>query len=465
MKIAPLPANEQERLATLRKYDILDTEPEAAFESMVQLASYICQTPIAAISLVDEHRQWFKAITGLDARETSRDVAFCAHAILQDETMVVPDATQDDRFSDNPLVTSAPDIRVYAGVPLSTSDGHHLGTLCVIDRVPRELASEQLDAIKTLADNIMAHLDLRLSHKQVRQFVDDLQLAASIFDAASEAMVVTDADNRIITVNPAFTATTGYALNEVVGRNPSILSSGRQSKEFYQKMWQNLNATGHWDGELWNKRKNGEEYAEHLSVNVIFNPDGSKRLHVAIFSDVTAKKQADELIWKQANIDHLTHLPNRRLFRDRLEQEIKVARRLLQPVALLFIDLDRFKEVNDTLGHDVGDKLLVQAADRISQCVRETDTVARMGGDEFTVILPQINDLIFTEKVAKSIIQKLSAPFTVDDVELNISASIGIATCPKDGDDAEHLLKHADIAMYDAKTAGRGRFSHYGAAS
>ena len=161
----------------------------------------------------------------------------------------------------------------------------------------------------------------------------------------------------------------------------------------------------------------------------------------------------------------MTHLPNRRLFRDRLEQEIKVARRLLQPVALLFIDLDRFKEVNDTLGHDVGDKLLVQAADRISQCVRETDTVARMGGDEFTVILPQINDLIFTEKVAKSIIQKLSAPFTVDDVELNISASIGIATCPKDGDDAEHLLKHADIAMYDAKTAGRGRFSHYGAAS
>lgn len=463
MKIAPLPADEQARLETLRKYDILDTEPETAFESMVQLASYICQTPIAAISLVDEDRQWFKAITGLDARETSRDVAFCAHAILQDETMVVPDATKDERFADNPLVTNAPDIRFYAGVPLSTSDGHHLGTLCVIDRVPRELSQAQLDAIRTLADNVMAHLDLRLSHRQIRQFVDDLQLAASIFDAASEAMVVTDADNRIITVNPAFTEMTGYAINEVVGRNPGLLSSGRQSREFYQKMWQTLNMTGHWNGELWNKRKNGEEYAEHLSINVIYNEDGSKRLHVAIFSDVTEKKQADELIWRQANYDHLTALPNRQLFRDRLEQEIKVTHRSGRPLALLFIDLDRFKEINDTLGHDAGDKLLIQAADRINQCVRVTDTVARMGGDEFTVILPQVDDPIYSGIVADNMIQLLSRPYTIEGVEMFISASIGIASYPKDGVNAEQLLKNADIAMYDAKAAGRGQYSYYNA--
>ena len=181
MKIAPLPANEQERLSALLKYDILDTEPEAAFDSMVHLASYICQTPIAAISLVDEDRQWFKAIVGLDARETSRSVAFCAHTILQDETMIVPDAKLDERFCDNPLVAASPDIRFYAGVPLVTSQGYHLGTLCVIDRVPRELSSEQLDAIRVLADNVIAHLDLRLSHKQIRQYADDLQLAATIF--------------------------------------------------------------------------------------------------------------------------------------------------------------------------------------------------------------------------------------------------------------------------------------------
>ena len=461
MKIAPLPSNEQDRLATLRKYDILDTEPESAFDAMTHLASYICQTPIAAISLVDENRQWFKAITGLDAKETSRDVAFCAHAILQDETMIVPDATLDERFCDNPLVTSGPDIRFYAGVPLVASDGQHLGTLCVIDRVARELSQEQLDAINILAKNIMAHLDLRLSHKQTRQYVDDLQLAASIFDAASEAMVVTDANNLIVTVNPAFTSTTGYTLNEVVGRKPSLLSSGRQSKEFYHKMWSMLDTKGHWNGELWNKRKNGEEYAEHLSISVIFNEDGSKRLHVAIFSDVTEKKQADELIWKQANFDHLTQLPNRRLFRDRLEQEIKVSNRTGSPLALFFIDLDRFKEVNDTLGHGVGDQLLVQAADRINQCVREPDTVARMGGDEFTVILSQINDPLDTKIVAENIVQKLSQPFMVDGHTLNISASIGITIYPNDGDSAEQLLKNADIAMYAAKSAGRGRFNYF----
>lgn len=461
MKIAPLPVDELARLATLKKYDILDTEPDAALDAMVELAAYICQTPIAAISLVDENRQWFKAITGLNAKETPRDVAFCAHTILSSETMVVPDATKDERFCDNPLVTSAPDIRFYAGVPLAAPTGEHLGTLCVIDQVARELSPAQLDAINVLAKNVMAHLDLRLSHKQAREHINDLQISATIFDSASEAIVVTDADNLIVTINPAFSALTGYNLQEVVGKNPKILSSGRQSKEFYQAMWQSLNITGHWDGELWNKRKNGEEYIEWLSINAIFNADGTKRLYVAIFSDITAKKKAEELIWKQANYDHLTQLPNRSLFRDRLEQEIKLAHRLRQSAALLFIDLDHFKEVNDSLGHDAGDALLVSAASRISQCVREADTVARMGGDEFTVILSQVNDAAHVSKVAENIIYQLNQPFVINGVTLNISASIGITLCPKDGYVAELLLKQADKAMYAAKSAGRGQFCYF----
>lgn len=463
MKIAPLPVDELARLATLKKYDILDTEPDIALDAVVQLAAYICQTPIAAISLVDENRQWFKAITGLNAKETPRDVAFCAHAILGNETMVVPDATKDERFCDNPLVTSAPDIRFYAGVPLATPTGEHLGTLCVIDQVAREISPAQLDAINVLAKNVMAHLDLRLSHKQAREHINDLQISATIFDAASEAMVVTDADNLIISINPAFTKLTGYNLHEIVGKNPKILSSGRQDKEFYINMWQTLSITGHWDGELWNKRKNGEEYIEWLSINVIFNTDGTKRFHVAIFSDITEKRKAEELIWNQANYDHLTQLPNRRLFRDRLEQEIKLAHRLRQSAALLFIDLDHFKEVNDRLGHDAGDVLLVSAASRISQCVREADTVARMGGDEFTVILSQVNDATHVSKVAENIIHQLSQPFVINGVTLNISASIGIALCPKDSDSAEMLLKQADKAMYAAKAAGKCQFSYFAA--
>lgn len=461
MKVAPLPANEQERLAALRKYGILDTEPEQVFDSMVQLATYICQTPIAAISLVDEHRQWFKAIAGLDAKETSRDVAFCAHAILQEGTMVVPDALQDERFFDNPLVASAPHIRFYAGVPLVTSQGQRLGTLCVIDNKPRELDAAQLEAIKVLADNVMAHLDLRLSHKHIRQYVEDLQLAATIFESSSEAMIVTDAQNRIITANPAFTAMTGYSLGEVVGRNPKLLSSGRQRKEFYRDMWHALESAGHWSGEVWNKRKDGELYAEWLSINVIFNPDGSRRLHVAIFSDITQKKQADELVWRHANYDHLTQLPNRRLFRDRLEQNIRTAHRAGESLALLFIDLDYFKVINDTLGHDIGDKLLMEAAARINECVRKMDTVARMGGDEFTVILTQVGEALYAEKIAAAIIRKLTTPFAIDDEQLNVSASIGIALYPDDGLDSEQLLKNADVAMYAAKSNGRSRFSRF----
>ena len=461
MKIAPLPQNEKARIDELRKYNILDSEPEDVFENMVQLASYICKTPIAAVSLVDEHRQWFKAIVGIDAKETSRDVAFCAHAILQDEIMVVPDALNDERFFDNPLVSDGPGIRYYAGVPLVTPSGMHLGTLCVIDTEPRELLKEQLDAVKTLADSVMAHLNLRLSHKEIRKYVDELQLSATIFESATEGIIITDHENRFVTVNPAFTKTTGYTLEEVVGKTPAILKSGKQDKEFYNKMYKELHENGHWDGELWNKRKDGKLYAEWLSMKIIYNEDSSTRMHLAIFSDVTEKKQADEIIWKQANFDALTKLPNRQLFQDRLEHELKLAHRTGSLMALLFIDLDHFKNINDTLGHDMGDLLLVKASKRISGSVRESDTVARMGGDEFTVILPLINSSSDAIKIAKMIVEKMSQPFDIDGNSVEISASIGIAIYPNNAKDTKELLKNADKAMYVAKRNGRNNFCVY----
>ena len=461
MKIAPLPQNEKARIDELRKYNILDSEPEDVFENMVQLASYICKTPIAAVSLVDEHRQWFKAIVGIDAKETSRDVAFCAHAILQDEIMVVPDALNDERFFDNPLVSDGPGIRYYAGVPLVTPSGMHLGTLCVIDTEPRELLKEQLDAVKTLADSVMAHLNLRLSHKEIRKYVDELQLSATIFESATEGIIITDHENRFVTVNPAFTKTTGYTLEEVVGKTPAILKSGKQDKEFYNKMYKELHENGHWDGELWNKRKDGKLYAEWLSMKIIYNEDSSTRMHLAIFSDVTEKKQADEIIWKQANFDALTKLPNRQLFQDRLEHELKLAHRTGSLMALLFIDLDHFKNINDTLGHDMGDLLLVKASKRISGSVRESDTVARMGGDEFTVILPLINSSSDAIKIAKMIVEKMSQPFDIDRNSVKISASVGIAIYPNNAKDTKELLKNADKAMYVAKRNGRNGLCVY----
>jgi diguanylate cyclase (GGDEF)-like protein/PAS domain S-box-containing protein len=290
---------------------------------------------------------------------------------------------------------------------------------------------------------------------------EDLRLAATVYQNSSEAMMVADAGNRIIAVNSAFTQTTGYAAEEVIGKGPHILSSGRHDKAYYQRMWHALNTTGRWQGEIWNRRKSGEIYPEMLTINTIHNQDASVRQRVALFSDITEKKKSDEKIWQQANYDPLTSLPNRRMFRDRLEQELKKSHRSSLRLALFFIDLDRFKEINDTLGHDVGDMLLVEASHRVVECVREADTVARLGGDEFTVILAEIDDVGIVERVARNILLALSGSFMLEGEEVFISASIGITLYPGDATAIEALLKNADQAMYVSKSQGRNCYSYF----
>ncbi|OHC63140.1 MAG: hypothetical protein A2045_00890 [Rhodocyclales bacterium GWA2_65_20] len=290
---------------------------------------------------------------------------------------------------------------------------------------------------------------------------NELQIAASVHQAISEAITVTDAENRIIAINPAFTQVTGYAEHEAVGQQASLLKSGRHDLPFYQEMWQALEATGRWQGEIWNRRKSGEIYPEWLSINTIFDSSGKVLRRIAMFSDITEKKRTEETIWRQANYDSLTELPNRRLFRDRLQQEIMKAQRAGLYVALLFVDLDRFKEVNDTLGHHTGDLLLIEAARRVRDCVRATDTVARLGGDEFTVIMSDLADTDRVGEVAQAMLQALSAPFALGTEAVYVSASIGITIFPSDADNVESLLKNADQAMYAAKEQGRNRFSYF----
>lgn len=289
----------------------------------------------------------------------------------------------------------------------------------------------------------------------------ELKLAASVFNASSASIVITDQDNCIVSVNPAFTTITGYQSHEAIGSTPNMLSSGKQSKEFYREMWQSLALNKHWHGELWNRKKDGEIFAEQLSINVVTHKDGSVHRHVAIFSDITEKKQADDLMWRQANYDTVTELPNRRLFFDRLDQEIKKCRRSTQYLALFFLDLDRFKEVNDEYGHDVGDQLLIQTAQRLNACVRNTDTVARLGGDEFTLILADLADTTRVEAVAMSIRDALKMPYYINNMDLHISGSIGIALYPDNTTDAYDLIAKADIAMYEAKRQGRNRYCFY----
>jgi diguanylate cyclase (GGDEF)-like protein/PAS domain S-box-containing protein len=294
-----------------------------------------------------------------------------------------------------------------------------------------------------------------------KQAEESLQLASLVYQNSSEAMMVSDADGTIITVNPSFTELTGYQPEEVIGQTPNILKSGRHDAGFYQAMWHAINTTGHWRGEIWNRRKNGEVFAELLTINSITDKDGRIYRHVALFSDITKKKESDELIWQQANFDSLTGLPNRRMFLDRLAQEMKKSDRNGLPLALLFLDLDHFKDVNDTLGHAKGDILLKDATRRMLGCVRETDTVARMGGDEFTVILGGVDEPGSIERVAQNILGKLAEPFQLESELAYVSASIGITLYPTDAEDIEGLLKNADQAMYATKDSGRNNVSYF----
>lgn len=290
-----------------------------------------------------------------------------------------------------------------------------------------------------------------------------MKLAASIYQSNTDAIVVTDENNLIVDVNPAFTRTTGYSREEAIGKDPKFMQSGRHDKEFYRQMWHAILTQGHWQGEVWDRHKDGGVYVKLINIVVLRHADGSVYRHVAQFSDITRQKEMAELINWQANYDPLTNLPNRRLFHDRLSQAIKMTYRTKVPAALLFIDLDHFKEINDSLGHTTGDALLMDAARRISSCVREADTVSRLGGDEFTVILPEIGDLTQPQRIAGKIIQEMARPFFFldDETPYFISASIGIAIYPDDATTLEGLLKCADTAMYAAKARGRNRYSSY----
>ncbi|MGZ3241127.1 MAG: bifunctional diguanylate cyclase/phosphodiesterase, partial [Burkholderiaceae bacterium] len=290
---------------------------------------------------------------------------------------------------------------------------------------------------------------------------EEMQLATLVYKTTSEAMMVTDANNTIINVNPAFTQMTGYTMEDVVGQTPKILRSGRQDPAFYQSMWKEIIATGKWQGEVWNRHKNGDVHPMWLTINTASSEYGAVVRRVALFYDMTEKKKSEEVIWRQANIDTLTGLPNRLMFMDRLEQEIKKTHRTNLPLALLFLDLDRFKEVNDSLGHDMGDVLLKETAKRLTSCVRDSDTVARLGGDEFTIILGELEDTARVERIAQEILRKLSAPFNLGNEIAYVTTSIGITLYPQDADSMDILIRHADQSMYVAKNQGRNRYRFF----
>ncbi|HYD62690.1 MAG TPA: EAL domain-containing protein [Noviherbaspirillum sp.] len=289
-----------------------------------------------------------------------------------------------------------------------------------------------------------------------------MRLANQAFENSLEGIAITDANGDILTVNSAFTVITGYSREEVIGRNPRLLSSGRQTREFYDEMWHSIDETGKWQGEIWNIRKNGDIYPQWLNISRVVDDLGNVSNYVGVFSDISERKSAEERILHQVYYDQLTDLPNRVLFTDRLNQVLGMARRHEgHHFAVMFLDLDRFKLVNDSMGHDAGDQLLQQAAHRLRGCVRESDTVARMGGDEFTIVLSEIASGKDAGSVAQKIRDAFRPPFHLNGEEVFVSVSIGISVYPEDGNNIEILLKNADMAMYRAKSAGGSWFELY----
>ena len=756
----PIPPNETERVQLLHALDLLDTATEPAFDRITRLVAQILRVPIALVSLVDTNRQWFKSRVGLDATETPREVAFCAHAIMHSEPMVVTDATQDARFADNPLVIGAPGIRFYAGVPIRSSGGLALGTLCAIDSIPRTLTADEVDILISLGELISKEVQLRETvllarsqidrselviqsaearfrtvferagvgialvapdgewisvndalcqivgysrdellqrsfreithaddldadlnllrqlasneidryelekryigkngdpvwinlivtkqmspHGELEYFVsivkdiqarktaeeslaalrrdleervvvrtrdlqasnellssamaqqlrsdqalrrreaelsmvienagdayvctdragvitawnrqaeqtfgwtkheaigrvlnetiippqmrdahraemqryldsgistilnqrvelpamrrdgtilpaevricalnldgqiifsaflhditerkrteNELRLAASVFENSTESFLVTDAKGIIVSVNSAFINLTGYSEQEVIGHKPSLMRSDRHPTEFYKAMWSALLNEGGWQGEIWNRKKSGEAFLVWATIDRINDREGNVVRYAAIYRDITEVRSKDENIRHLAFHDALTGLPNRALLRERLDHAIERARREREGLALMFMDLDRFKAVNDQLGHGAGDLLLQLVAQRVKGHLRGTDTLARLGGDEFVVLLENTSDVDVCTRLAGKIIAALSEPIDLNGHLAQIGASIGISIFPADGVDVESLLKRADLAMYAAKSEGRNTFRVY----
>jgi len=285
-----------------------------------------------------------------------------------------------------------------------------------------------------------------------------LQRATRVFSETHEGITMTDKDGTIIDVNPAFCQITGYSREDVIGQNPSILSSGKQSLEYYNEMWDKLIKDGHWQGEIWNRKKTGELYAQLQTISSIVDDSGKTVNYIGLFSDITRTKKQQEKLNLMAHYDVLTNLPNRALFIDRFHQAIAHSNRTKTQLAVCFLDLDNFKPVNDNYGHEVGDKLLIEVAERIKSCIREEDTVSRQGGDEFALLLNDIESFSHFEQTMERIHYVLAQPFLIDGHAHIVTASSGITLYPTDDGDIDTLLRHADQAMYKAKQVGRNRY-------
>ncbi len=433
-------------------------------DDLCKMIEVMIPDSLASVMLFNDDRQSLRFQSGptfseqarrlFEEIQTAEDMGSCGNAVLSGEPVFICDVPADTRWDGLRRVAQTLQIGSCWSIPIFGEDRRILGTFAVTSRQKRAPTPFQIRTLNTAS--YLAGIAIRNRQREQR-----LQQWNTVFDNASEGMLITDIGGSIINVNQSFTRITGYSLDEVLGRSPHILNSGRHDESFFQAMWSSLRNTGNWQGEIWNRRKSGDIYPEWLSISRIENSDGETCNYVGVFSDISSLKESERRLYHMAHHDPLTGLPNRLLMTARLEHAIEQAKRNPARLAIMFIDLDKFKNINDAYGHALGDQLLINVASRLKMRLREQDTISRLGGDEFVVILEQITDTKCVKALASSIIQSLSEPFKLAGNEVYTTPSIGVAVFPQDGTDSDSLIKNADIAMYRAKEQGRRQFCLY----
>jgi len=396
--------------------------------------------------------EFFRA--AIDRLGVGEGMGACGRAVFSGQRVVTQDIESDPAWTPFLDLTRQADLAACWSQPIVSTQGRSIGTLALYHRTA---CSPNPQDIQLLED------EARLAALVIEKTTDEasLQLAASVFRHAREGIMITDATGTIIEINETFTHITGYSRTEAIGQNPRILQSGRQDSDFYAQMWATLAERGHWSGEVWNRRKNGEIYAETLTVSAVHDAAGIIKNYVALFTDITDTKEQQQRLEHFAHFDALTGLPNRVLLADRLKQAMLQSQRRNQALAVVYLDLDGFKAVNDLYSHSVGDELLIALSLRMKDALRDGDTLARIGGDEFVAVLVDLEQPHDCDAVLTRLLQAAAGPVTVGGHVLTVSASIGVTQYPQDPVDADQLMRHADQAMYTAKLAGKNRYHHF----